>query len=122
MRRIAGFTLLEVLIALAVLAISSLAVLSQTGQSIKQLQLLEAKTMALWIAENQLNTLRASDQWPGLGRRSQRMSMVNQEWIISTEISATSEPWLRKVTVDVSTDVAGSEVALLTLTGYKGKY
>lgn len=117
-----GFTLLEVLIALAVLAILASAVVSQTSHSTRQLQILEQKTHALWVAEYHLNKLRIADQWPSIGRSSQTIEYAGNNWLINTQISSTSEPWLRKITVMISSDHDASQQNIITLTGYKGKH
>lgn len=118
----AGFTLLEVLVALSILAISSTAVITQIGQSIRQIEQLEQKTVALWIAENQINSLNVAEAWPATGRQSKVLTVANQSWLISTEVSATRDPWLRKVEVSVATDDRRSSAALVTLTAYRGRY
>lgn len=120
MKRRAGFTLLEVLIALAILAIASTAVISQSGQSIRQLHRLEQKSVALWIADNQIAYLRGLPSWPSTGRRSEQLEMSGALWNIDTEVTATSEPWLRKI--DVSVAVDGSNDPLVSMTAYRGRY
>jgi general secretion pathway protein I len=128
-----GFTLLEVLVALAVLAISALAVINQTGQSLTQLQRLQAKTIATVVAENRLRLLHINPQWPGVGRQSLSISFAEQQWLVETEVTNTSEPWLRKIEVTVShsdfTSVAGSNsrstisvqpIELVSLIAYRG--
>ena len=117
-----GFTLLEVLIALAVLAILASAVVSQTSHSTRQLQVLEQKTHALWVAEYQLNKLRIADQWPSIGRSIQTVEYAERNWLINTQVSSTSDPWLRKITVMISSDQDTNQQNIITLTGYKGKF
>ena len=115
-----GFTLLEVLIALAILAIASAAVISQTSSSIHNLDRLELKNTALWIADNQLAYIQSLPDWPALGRRSESFDMAGQQWRIDTSIEATSEPWLRKVDVTVGLD--GADINLISLTAFRGRY
>lgn len=117
-----GFTLLEVLVALAVLAISAVAVIGQTGQSLVQLQQLQQKTLALVVADNRLQLLAVSGHWPNTGVQSQTLSAFDQQWQVTTEVSGTSEPWLRKVEVTVSVDSYGEPQKLASLTGYRGRY
>ena len=117
-----GFTLLEVLIALAILAISSLAIINQTAQGLQQRQRLEQKTIALWVAENQLNSLRLVKDWPSIGRRSDSLRMADQSWKITTEISATADPLLRKIIVSVAAEGEGDSTELVSLTGFRGRY
>jgi general secretion pathway protein I len=117
-----GFTLLEVLIALTILAISSLAVINQTSQSLQQRQRLEQKTIALWVAENQLNALRVVKEWPSTGRRSNSITLLNVNWRVLTEISTTADPLLRKITVNVAIDDGDQERELASLTGFRGRH
>lgn len=114
-----GFTLLEVLIALAVLAISSLAILRQTGQSLSQLQQLQLQTHANVAAENQLSALQVMPDWPSLGVRSQIVTLAEQQWQVNTDVTTTSEPWLRKIEVTV-TYGDQDEAVLTRLVGYRG--
>ena len=115
-----GFTLLEVLIALTILAISSMAVITQTGQSLNQLAQLRLKTVAMVIAENQINRARITEQWPATGRSTDILSAQDQSWVVNMEVTATSEPWLRKMTVTVSLHEDGDEFPLASLVAYRG--
>lgn len=117
-----GFTLLEVLIALAILAISSLAVMTQTGMSLRQLNVLELKTTALIIADNRLAMYRVADEWPATGRSSESLTAADQQWLVRVEVSQTSEAWLRKIEVTVSLDDGAEGAILGNLIGYRGRY
>lgn len=117
-----GFTLLEVLIALAVLALSAMAVLRQTGQSLPQQQQLADKTVALVLAKNRLAMYQAADTWPATGRDSQRIDYAGIRWQVDTDISATSEAWLRKIEVSVQRSQQGEDYPAVTLVAYRGRY
>lgn len=116
-----GFTLLEVLIALAILAISATAVIRQTGGSLSQLSALEAKTVATVLAENQLNLAIMADAFPASGRSSRTVTFNELDWLVSTEISNTSDPWLRKIEISVSLE-NDTDAPLANLIGYRGRY
>ena len=116
-----GFTLLEVLIALAVLAISATAVIGQSGSSLKQINTLESKTIAFVLAENQLDLAIAANAFPATGRSTQTVVFNDVQWWVHTEVSATSEPWLRKIEISVSQNGQDNS-ALASLVGYRGKY
>ena len=120
-RRCRAFTLLEVLVALAILAISATAVIRQTGGSLTQLSVLEAKTAAAVLAENQLNLAVLADAFPATGRSTNTVTFNQLQWQVHTEVSATSEPWLRKIEVTVAVEDVDDQ-PLATLIGYRGKY
>lgn len=115
-----GFTLLEVLIALAVFALSAFAVIRQTSLSVQQSSYLEYKTFALWIAENKLAQYRTQTDWPSLGRHREELSQFNQDWWLDVEVYNTSDVLLRRVEVKVGQ--SDSESVILTLQGFLGKY
>lgn len=118
-----GFTLLEVLVALAILALSAAAVLRQTHLNIKQQQTLELKSSALWIADDVLTLVMAQDQWPPIGRAEQNETLEGQNWRVLTDVQATPDPLMRKIEVSVTLAEQGDNAAaLITLTTYRGQY
>jgi len=95
-----GFTLIEVLIALAVVAIA-LAALVRTGSNAVTTQAeLESRTLALWVAENRIAALRLD---PGLqpGRREGRTRLGRRDWRWQTLVQPApgSELWRIDVAV-----------------------
>lgn len=78
-RRANGMTLLEVLVALAVVAIAVAALARVGGQSLETQFELQQRTLALWVADNQLAELRLAAPVPA-GRRQGRVSMGQQDW------------------------------------------
>ncbi len=70
MKRARGFTLLEVLVALAIFAMVAASVLSASARSLQNASRLEDKTLAMWIADNRLNELQMEQTPPW--RRSRR--------------------------------------------------
>lgn len=118
-----GFTLLEVLVALAILALSAAAVLRQTHLNIKQQQTLELKSSALWMADDVLTLALAQAQWPPLGRAEQEQTLEGQNWRVITEVQSTPDPLMRKIEVSVAPAEQGDNAAaLITLTAYRGQY
>ena len=116
----AGFTLLEVMIALAVFAISAIALLSQTNQGVNQALYLEEKSYALWIAENTLTEIRLKPEWPPLGKDNIQLSQFNRDWQVETEVTNTDEKSLRRIEVSVSR--LNEDKVLSLLRGYIGKH
>jgi len=114
-----GFTLLEVLIALVIFGISALVILEQSSRSIDQQFQLEEKTLALWLAENSLESTRLEKQWPDTGTHETKINSANREWLIQQTVEGTPNPLLRKVTINVYSE--DKSRSLTSLTGFVGK-
>ena len=122
-----GFTLLELLIALAVLAIVSLAVFGRGGDVVRGLYTMEQRTLARWVAENEVSKLyleriHKTDPVP-LGARRNRVTLGDRTWQVVRRIQATSHPALRRVEVSVYAVEEGTEVGPVdVLTAFVGRY
>ena len=106
-----GFTLIELMVALAVLAIGMTAVLHATNQAAYAGVFLKQKTVAHWVASNRAAELSINREWPGPGVSNGTQTMADQTWNVETEVSDTQVPELRLVTIRVSLD--GEEIASL---------
>jgi len=123
MKWTAGFTLLEVMIALGIFAICAAILLKQSGLSARQSAYLEHKTQATWIAENTLAELRLQAQWPSTGKQTRTLLQGQREWTVEVNTSETSNPDLRRVLVNVRLATADDALHSGTsLTGYIGRY
>jgi general secretion pathway protein I len=113
-----GFTLIEILIALAILSISLTAIIKATSQNIKNTLYLQDKTIANWVAVNIMNEARL-----GLlklpvepGDLSKDTTMLGQQWTAHAYFAASRNPHIREIHVAVSKK--SSAKYLVTLTGY----
>lgn len=95
-----AFTLLEVLVALAVLTMGLAAVIKVAGSQASQLAYLKDKTIALWVANNKANEVRL-DKWPNTGTSNGHEFMANQEWDWTLTVSNTVDKDLRRMDVEV---------------------
>lgn len=115
-----GMTLLEVMVALAILALAGLAVMKTSGEQVRNLSQLERKQFAAWVAENQLTTLRLQRVWPAERWHEGSSQMAGQEWHWRWRGVATSAPTLRALEVEVRLD-ADARQPLTLLRGYQVK-
>jgi len=106
-----GFTLIELVVALAVLAIGMTAVLHSASQAGHAGTFLKQKTIAHWVASNKAAELSINREWPGPGVSTGTETMANQTWQWETEVRNTAVPELRLVTIRVMLD--GEEKASL---------
>ena len=96
-----AFTLLEVLVALAVLTMGIGTVIKVAGNQVSQLAYLKDKTIASWVANNKANEMKL-DEWPSTGTLSGHKLMANQEWDWKVKVSNTSDKDLRRLDIDVA--------------------
>ncbi len=120
MKRTAGFTLLEVLVALAVLAIAMSALIGATTQSVNTIGALRDQTFAGWVALNKINELllgRAN--WPDEGSRKGEAEFANRAWRWETRFGKTDDPDMRRLEVMVWAGEGGP--ILGKLVAFKGR-
>lgn len=100
-QRLQGFTLLEVLIALAVLALAMGAVIKATSDYTSNQSYLRDRTLAMWVARNVLVEYQVKGEWLSVGERKGTREMGSQEWRWLARISQTEEAELRRLDVEV---------------------
>ena len=93
---IAGFTLVEVLVALAILAIALAAVLRTMGQAIDLTTDLRERTLALWVAEERAVGHRLSTTWPEVDTNEGTVEFAGREWRWRERVSEIPVPTLRE--------------------------
>ena len=120
--QIRGFSLLEVIIALAVVSIALLALSRTGGSAPAQYTKLQQSTLALWVADNALAGLRLDEGFPEPGTRFGRENMAGVSWRWQAEITQTSESRIRRVDVTVYLDNSPEreQLAILNHTGFIG--
>ncbi|MBL3589810.1 MAG: type II secretion system minor pseudopilin GspI [gamma proteobacterium endosymbiont of Lamellibrachia anaximandri] len=96
-----GFTLLEVLVALAILAIALASVVKVSANQSLNAEHLRDKTMAHWVAMNQLTQLQVSRRWPAQGTNTGKSEMGLREWHWQSKITNTRDDRVRQVEISV---------------------
>jgi general secretion pathway protein I len=96
-----GFTLLEVLVALAIVGTALGASLRAVGSLTQNSTDLRASLMATWSAENRLSQIRIAGEWPQLGNRNFDCPQGELALVCQENVFATPNPAFRRVEVSV---------------------
>ncbi len=112
-----GFTLLEVLVALFILAIAMAAVSRTAGSSIHHVEALRTRVIADWVAQNRLALHQARGDWLPPGIQSGEEAQAGQTYPWQEEIIATPNPMMRRIVVSVYAP-DDAKHTLRELTGY----
>ena len=105
--------------ALMVIVISLVAIIDSISTSTWRAAYLKEKTIAGWVAQNQIALYRAKKLWTDASSSSGDASMANLSWQWRMNVSATEDPLVRKIEVEVYLD--GDDEVKATATGFIGK-
>ena len=97
MSRSDGFSLIEAMVALAVLAIASVGLMRAVESHIDSARGLERRAIAMWVAENRLAELSLRDA----AIAAPQVEMLGQDWRIKVDETATDDPDIHKVRITV---------------------
>lgn len=116
-RHARGFTLVEVLVALTIIAVALIASLRAVGAMSNSAYELRLRTLAQWSAENRLAQIRVQGEWPAVGRRSWDCTQGEAELTCDEEVFATPNAQFRRIEVSVFPNT-GQRVRLARLVGF----
>lgn len=120
--RQSAFTLLELMVALAILAIALSAVMRAVGAATGNMDELRARTLAGWVADNRIAEHRALKHWLPVGRNEGRAEQGGMSFRWVEEVQGTPNGQFRRLEVKVwSVPEAGNAreaKVLATLTGF----
>ena len=108
----AGFTMIEALVAMTVLALGAVSLLAATEGHTARITALSDRTAARWVAENRLADIRL-----GLTNLPGQEPMLGQIWQVATTLTPTTESALQRVAVAVGR-VADNGATVVALNGY----
>ncbi len=114
----AGFTLIEVLIALAIVSIALLSALRAAGQGTNNVAELRSRLLAGWVAENLLAEHRARADWlpTGIQRGTSREGGIDFTW--REEVIDTPNPAFRRLDIRVFATSEAAQHSLAHLVGF----
>ena len=100
--RATGFTLLEMLVALAIVAIGLTAALRASGVGIEGVAEYRNHMLALWLAENIVAERTARGDWPDAGINTSEVEFANQRFVVSQEVKTTPNPRFRRLDIVIA--------------------
>ena len=119
-----GFTLIEVLVALAIVTIGMAALLGALTSSADTVSYLRDKTLANWVALNEIALVRTSGQLPAPGKSDGDVDFAGRKWHWHQEVNTTQVPGMVRMDVSVrpaGVDSGGSDRGwYATLSGMSG--
>ncbi|WP_152561512.1 MULTISPECIES: type II secretion system minor pseudopilin GspI [unclassified Alteromonas] len=99
-----GLTLLEVMVALLIFALTGTAILKAAGDHLSSVGQIESVTFANWVASNRLNQLQLETTWPPKNNLKGSMEMADRTWFWQQQVTKTNDGDLRAVTISVGED------------------
>ena len=115
----AGFTLIEVLVAMTIIAVGVSALVASAGASAWRADYLREREFGRWAASNRLTELQVLPAWPDVGTQNTEVEMGRFKWFVRTRTQAVADPDLRRVDVEVRLDKEADNY-IYTVTGFVG--
>ena len=115
-----GFTLIEVMVALVIVALGLLAAFGQVNQTLTTASRLRDKTFADWVALNQLTAQRLLGEYPAIGSSSGETEMGRAKWRYTVKVEKTDFEDLRQINVSVAF-ADNPEQVVSSISGFMGR-
>jgi general secretion pathway protein I len=119
-KRLAGFTLIEVIVALVVIALGMLGVIQAVSQTAGNSSYLRDKTIAHWIAMNRLTEVRLQKTAPGIDKSSDEVEMAGRRWKWTMNVTQTPVESIRRIDISVRPEEAKEGASLASVSGFYG--
>lgn len=117
--RSSGFTLIEVLVAMTIIAVGVSALVSSAGASAWRADYLREREFGRWVASNALATLQVLPAWPDVGTKNTEVRMGRLQWYLTTRTQAVADPDLRRVDIEVRAEKDASNYVYV-VSGFVG--
>jgi general secretion pathway protein I len=115
-----GFTLIEVIVALIIVALGMLGVIQAVGQTASNSGYLRDKTVAHWVAMNRLTEVRLQKSAPAVDKTSDEVEMAGRKWKWTMNVTQTPVETIRRIDISVRPAEAGENSSLASVTGFFG--
>ncbi len=103
-RRERGMTLLEVMMALVIFAIAAISLTKSMSEMMANLPILEERTLAQWVADNQMVDARLETGFPELGKKDGETELAGRTWYWRKEVIKTTDDNFRLIRIKISDD------------------
>ncbi|MGJ8692020.1 MAG: type II secretion system minor pseudopilin GspI [Thalassotalea sp.] len=119
-KHVSGFTLIEVMIAMAIFSLVGVALMSTANTNLSNTTLLEENMMATWVASNQLVELKLQNEWPPKNNKKGDVELAKREWYWKQVVKKTTDDNLKAIIVEIRNDVK-DEKPITSLMTYVSK-
>ena len=113
----AGFTLIEILVSLAIMSVVLGALIQAAGASASNAGRIRDRTIAQWVASNRLAEMQIAGSFPSTGSRTGNAEMLGVTWYWKTDVQNVEDEDLRRVDVEVRRD-EDAHNPILTVAGF----
>lgn len=113
-----GFTLLEVMVALFIVAVAMGGAIKVIENSAQNASRLTNKTFANWVAINKITELRLSKEWPKLGKVNGESEMSDRTWKWVQHTIKTDDENVKRVELSVWGEVDEDLDPFVTVVGF----
>jgi general secretion pathway protein I len=115
-----GFTLIEVLAALVIVALGMMGVIEAVTQSARNGTYLREKTLAHWIAMNVITERRLQASAPAVGETADDIEFAGVRWHWKMVVTQTQVESMRRMQVSVRGADSAEDTSLVSVSGFYG--
>lgn len=115
-----GFTLIEVMLAMAVFSIAGIALLTTATNNSRNIAYLEDKMFANWVASNQLVSVHLGKSWPPKNNLKGEVELAGRAWFWQQKVIKTTNKDMRAIVMEIRL-TEDDELPISSLTTYVSK-
>lgn len=115
-----GFTLIEVMVALIIVALGMMGAIQAVSRIANTSGYLRDKTIAHWVAMNRLTEVRLQKAAPSLDKSSDEVEMAGRKWKWTMEVKQTPVETIRRIDITVRPEDSPEGTRLASVTGFYG--
>ena len=112
-----GFTLIEVLVALAILSLALGAAVRSAGVAADGTVAMKQRVLGMWVAQDRLAAHSMRAGWPDIGVHRGNAEQARVQFVWRETVSGTPNPRFRRVEIEVF-PAQSPDHAVATLVGY----